>query len=100
MTRCSLLLSTAASAAATQKLVRLGGPIYLKSDDPRVMVREHRPLGYSAAYCPGADPTDETWTAAIAAGKVVIAEVRAWKNITLHLKSAAEYDEGAAFIRK
>jgi hypothetical protein len=31
---------------------RLGGSIFLKSDDPVALAREHRRLGYSTAYCP------------------------------------------------
>ena len=37
---------------AAGRPVRLGGPIFKKSDDPRELAREHRRLGYSAAYCP------------------------------------------------
>lgn len=85
MTRRSLLLSSAACFAATPRAVRLGGPIYLKSDDPREMAREHRRLGYAAAYCPNADVKDGARTKAIAeafaAENVVIAEVGAWKNM-------------------
>lgn len=80
-----MLLSAAASFAATPHPVRLGGPIFLKSDDPRQLAREHRRLGYAAAYCPNADPKDEVRTKAIAeafaAENVVIAEVGAWKNM-------------------
>ena len=65
--------------------MRLGGPIFLKSDDPREMAREHRRLGYSAAYCPAAKATDSDRIRAIrdafAAENVVIAEVGAWKNM-------------------
>lgn len=71
-------------AAASTK-IRLGGPIFLKSDDPVELAKEHRRLGYSAAYCPNARPDDTTRTEAIrkafAAENVVIAEVGAWKNI-------------------
>jgi sugar phosphate isomerase/epimerase len=66
--------------------IRLGGPVFLKSqDDPRELAREHRRLGYSAAYCPAAKPDDTTRIRAItegfAAENVVIAEVGAWKNM-------------------
>lgn len=65
--------------------VRLGGPIFLKSDDPRAMAREHRRLGYSAAYCPASTVQDSARNAeivkAFAAENVVIAEVGAWKNM-------------------
>ena len=86
--RRSFLMSSAAAAAlgrnATGK-VRLGGPIFLKSSDPAELAREHRRLGYSAAYCPGAKVGDAEHIAAIrnafAKEDVVIAEVGAWKNM-------------------
>ena len=34
--------------------VRLGGPVFTKSEDPVELAREHKKLGYSAAYCPKA----------------------------------------------
>lgn len=65
--------------------VRLGGPVFLKSDDPGELAREHRRLGYSAAYCPAAEVADTARVKAIvsefAAANVVIAEVGAWKNM-------------------
>ena len=65
--------------------IRLGGPVFLKSDDPVELAKEHRRLGYSAAYCPKAKAADSAQTAAIvkafAAEKVVIAEVGAWVNM-------------------
>src|ERR1700720_3345771 len=65
--------------------VRLGGPIFLNSDDPSELAREHRRLGYSAAYCPAAKPGETERIRAIAgafaAENVVIAEVGAWKNM-------------------
>src|SRR5689334_6615784 len=86
MTRRSFTVLAAAvplGAAATR--VRLGGPIFLKSDDPGELAREHRRLGYSAAYCPDADLKAPERIRAIekafAAGNVVIAEVGAWKNM-------------------
>src|SRR5215472_2183999 len=76
-------LSRARAAAGT--LVRLGGPIFLKSNDPAELAREHRRLGYSAAYCPPADIKNTDQIRAIqkayAAENVVIAEVGAWKNM-------------------
>jgi sugar phosphate isomerase/epimerase len=71
--------------AATPRALRLGGPIFLKSDDPRELAREHRRLGYSAAYCPMATAADSARVRAIekafAAENVVIAEVGAWRNM-------------------
>ena len=79
----------AASAAGTflgvPKPIRLGGPIFLKSDDPAELAREHRRLGYSAAYCPQAKAEDTAHVRAIetafAAENVVVAEVGAWVNM-------------------
>src|SRR5437773_5185621 len=71
--------------AAVPQSIRLGGPIFLKSDDPRELAREHRRLGYSAAYCPAAKSTETERIRAIreafAAENVAIAEVGAWKNM-------------------
>ena len=75
----------AAMAAASPRAMRLGGPIFLKSDDPRELAREHRRLGYSAAYCPQAKADDAERVReiekAFAAENVVIAEVGAWVNM-------------------
>ena len=67
------------------RAVRLGGPIFLKSNDPGELAREHRRLGYTAAYCPEAHVDDQDRIRAIrsafAAEGVVIAEVGAWRNM-------------------
>lgn len=82
-----LAISSSQSAAAGSKSpIRLGGPIFIKSDDPVVLAREHRRLGYSAAYCPEmATLSDSKLLSeidrAFAAENVVIAEVGAWKNL-------------------
>ena len=89
-TRRSFLIATgvaasAASLSASVNAVRLGGPVFLKSSDPAELAKEHRRLGYSAAYCPEAKATDQERIRAIekafAAENVVIAEVGAWKNM-------------------
>ncbi len=74
------------AAARSQNPVRLGGPIFLKSDDPQEIAQEHRRLGYSAAYCPASLKIGNT--AAISAAKsafasanVMVAEVGAWVNM-------------------
>lgn len=71
--------------AATPRALRLGGPVFLKSNDPRELAREHRRLGYSAAYCPMATAADSARVReiekAFAAENVVIAEVGAWRNM-------------------
>lgn len=86
-TRRALLaaLPLASLTRAAGRPVRLGGPIFLKSDDPRELAREHRRLGYSAAYCPAAKAEESDRVKAIrdafAAENVVIAEVGAWVNM-------------------
>jgi sugar phosphate isomerase/epimerase len=76
----SLALSSAASGS-----IRLGGPVFLKSEDPRELAREHRRLGYSAALCPRAKAGDAARVReiekAFAAENVAIAEVGAWTNM-------------------
>jgi sugar phosphate isomerase/epimerase len=74
------------AAAPARRRVRLGGPIFLKSDDPREVAREHRRLGYSAAYCPaglkaGDTASIEAAKKAFAGVDVTIAEVGAWVNM-------------------
>ncbi len=74
-----------AHGASPKQKIRLGGPIFLKSDDPDVLAKEHRRLGYSAAYCPPVKLEDKDHIRGIekayAAHNVVIAEVGAWKNM-------------------
>ena len=74
------------AAAPVGRRVRLGGPIFLKTEEPVEMAREHRRLGYSAAYCPaglkvGDTAKIEATKKAFAAEDVVIAEVGAWVNM-------------------
>jgi sugar phosphate isomerase/epimerase len=73
------------SQPAARQPIRLGGPIFLKSADPAELAREHRRLGYSAAYCPPADLSDKNLIGSIEAAfqkeNVVIAEVGAWVNL-------------------
>jgi sugar phosphate isomerase/epimerase len=89
-TRRALLAAAGVLAAgrtvrAAGRAVRLGGPIFKKSDDPAELAREHRRLGYSAAYCPDSKVEDtarnQEIVKAFAAENVVIAEVGAWKNM-------------------
>ena len=75
-----------ALAADAKTPIRLGGPIFLKSSDPAALAREHRRLGYSAAYCPDFATLADTRLLgeirrAFAAENVLIAEVGAWKNL-------------------
>jgi len=67
------------------KRIRLGGPIFLDSDDPGALAREHRRLGYRAAYVPKVELSDKDRIKAIvnefSSQDVVIAEVGAWVNM-------------------
>lgn len=86
-TRRSVLaaISAASFASSPRRAIRFGGPIFLKSDDPEALAREHRRLGYSAAFCPGVKLQDTEKIRAIekafAAQNVIIAEVGAWNNM-------------------
>jgi hypothetical protein len=73
------------ASQATARPVRLGGPIFEKSDDPEVLARAHRAKGYRAGYCPklsvaDADRVKET-ERAFARNDVAIAEVGRWVNL-------------------
>jgi sugar phosphate isomerase/epimerase len=76
---------SATQNAAGGRPVRLGGPIFLKSDDPAELAQEHRRLGYRAAYAPQVDIKDTDRIKDIikefAARDVAIAEVGAWRNM-------------------
>lgn len=65
--------------------LRLGGPIFQKSEDPYELAQAHRNLGYRAAYCPEVKLEDSTRIRAIseafAKQDVVIAEVGRWVNL-------------------
>jgi sugar phosphate isomerase/epimerase len=80
-----LAVPVASLGAGSGRPVRLGGPIALKSDDPVELAREHRRLGYAAAYCPNLQIGDKDHIRAVeqayAAENVVIAEVGAWVNL-------------------
>jgi sugar phosphate isomerase/epimerase len=73
------------ASSAEIKRTRLGGPIFLDSDDPGVQAREHRRLGYRAAYVPRVELHDTDRIKAIvkefSSQDVVIAEVGAWVNM-------------------
>ena len=65
--------------------LRLGGPTFLKSDDPAELAQEHVRLGYRAAYAPKVEVNDADRIKAIikefAARDVVLAEVGGWCNM-------------------
>jgi sugar phosphate isomerase/epimerase len=70
--------------AAPNGVLRLGGPVFEKYQDPAGWVAALKKLGYSAAYCPvGAKADDKDVRAyedAARKANVVIAEVGAWSN--------------------
>ncbi len=80
-----LTLVSPASGAVPLRKLRLGGPIFIKSDDPTELAHTHRQLGYNAAYVPQVHLAETEKIRAIekafAAENVVIAEVGAWKNM-------------------
>ncbi len=72
--------------ADSKSPIRLGGPIFVKSDDPVVLAREHRRLGYSSGYCPEMATLADSKllneiNRAFAAENVLIAKVGAWRNL-------------------
>ena len=81
----ALVRQATSFASPGSNKIRLGGPTFLKSDDPLELAKEHRRLGYSAALCPRAKADDSARTReienAFAAENVVIAEVGAWNNM-------------------
>jgi sugar phosphate isomerase/epimerase len=58
---------------------------YRESDDAAVLAQEHKRFGYTAAFCPDANPGDAARVNAIrqafAEAGVLIAEVGAWRNM-------------------
>src|SRR5436305_7750493 len=77
--------------------VRLGGPVFSRSTDPAELAREHRRLGYGAAYCPNTTLAEAGRVErAFAAENVAIAEVGAWKNMLD--PDAAKRKENLAYV--
>ncbi len=74
-----------ATDAGPSKGIRLGGPVFAKTNDPEELALAHVKLGYRAAYCPGVDLKDaariEAIAKAFAKHNVVIAEVGRWCNL-------------------
>ncbi len=78
--------AVSARGGASPKPMRLGGPVFVKSEDPAVLAKAHRDLGYRAAYAPGDLSVTDTdriaaWVKEFARQDVAIAEVGAWKNM-------------------
>jgi sugar phosphate isomerase/epimerase len=78
-------VGSVADAAGKRRPIRLGGPIFAKTEDPQELAQAHRDLGYGAAYCPNVTLEDSSRIKAIsdafAKQDVVIAEVGRWCNL-------------------
>jgi sugar phosphate isomerase/epimerase len=65
--------------------IRLGGPVFARTDDPDELALAHVKLGYRAAYCPDVSLNDEKRISALREAfrqrDVVIAEVGRWVNL-------------------
>ncbi|HEY5909064.1 MAG TPA: TIM barrel protein [Verrucomicrobiae bacterium] len=85
LTPGAALLPQARASAAKKRPIRLGGPIFVQTNDPEELAAAHRKLGYGAAYCPGVALNDTARIKALAAAfakhDVVIAEVGRWVNL-------------------
>ncbi|RRB04475.1 sugar phosphate isomerase/epimerase family protein [Larkinella rosea] len=81
----SLTINPVPVLKTAPKPLRLGGPIFLKSDDPEELAREHRRLNYSSAYVPAVKNSETDKIRAIrdafSKQNVLIAEVGAWVNM-------------------
>lgn len=83
----ALASSVSASAQGNvRRGLRLGGPVFLDTQDPALLAREHRRLRYGAAYCPDfASMADlkavQEIERSFAAANVIISEVGAWRNM-------------------
>jgi sugar phosphate isomerase/epimerase len=65
--------------------MRLGGPVFLKTDDPEELALQHQKIGYRAAYCPDGISVRDTaqiqaYREAFKKKDIVFAEVGAWCN--------------------
>lgn len=80
----SIMPAGLAAMTTVSSKVRLGGPVFEKSDTPDLWIASLQKLGYRAAYCPvlpGADSgLIKAFQLAAAKNDVVIAEVGAWSN--------------------
>jgi len=73
------------STAGRRHPIRLGGPVFVNTEDPEELALAHRKLGYRAAYCPKVSLNDSdrirALSEAFARHDVVIAEVGRWCNL-------------------
>jgi len=73
-----------ATAQTSRHPLRLGGPVFGRTEGPDQWVQAVKQLGYSAAYCPvGPDASDDTvkaYATAATQANIIISEVGAWSN--------------------
>lgn len=89
MAGLTVVTGAALSVSGQQNLstgqVRLGGPVFEKTDDPEELALAHKKLQYRAAYCPDIKLNDAGRIKAISEAftkhDVVIAEVGRWCNM-------------------
>jgi len=66
------------------KLIRLGGPLFAKADNPDDWIKGLKQLGYRAAYCPvditASQDEIKAYKSAAAKADIIISEVGVWKN--------------------
>lgn len=83
--KASPALAFESGQPGTSHSIRLGGPVYVKTDDPVELAAAHRRFGYRAAYCPNIPLKDsariQATAEAFAKQDVVIAEVGRWVNL-------------------
>src|SRR5215471_13228608 len=81
----AILISKGHGEGTSHQAVRLGGPAFVKTQDPDELALAHRKLGYRAAYCPEVPLQDaakiRAFAEAFAKQDVVIAEVGRWVNL-------------------
>jgi sugar phosphate isomerase/epimerase len=73
------------AAGSTGAKIRLGGPVFVRTEDPDELALAHVKLGYRAAYCPNVSLNDQARVSAVRDAfkkrDVVIAEVGRWVNL-------------------
>lgn len=84
MAALSVMPSGLTSSTNVKSKIRLGGPVFEKTETPDEWIMALNKLGYRAAYCPvspGADPElIKAYQLAALKNDIVIAEVGAWSN--------------------
>lgn len=85
LARADVAAGQASGSTGGKRRVRLGAPIFEKSDDPEVLALAHVKHGYRAAYCPPVSLGDKQRIADVRKAYekhgVVIAEVGRWCNL-------------------